>query len=419
MELIIKHTKVFTKTLAAYQDPNVNIIINQGGTRSSKTYSITQLIILECLKSQNKTYSIIRKSFPALRASVMRDFFDLLKNLNLYSEENHNKTEHLYNLNNNLIEFFSLDDEQKVRGRKRDILWINEANEIDEDSFLQLNFRTSGKIFLDYNPSIPETHWIITNILKRDDAHIIISTYRDNPFLSKKQILEIERLKLINPNMWAVFGEGIRSEIQTGNVFLKDYYQEYDYLPNDIKSVIYVDPNLSLKGQGDTTAITHLGYSAKTNNYYVIDAICQSFSDSNDLLNAIFLLKLPNTIGIAFDGNVSQESTWTNLVRNWSKQHDSPFYRIEYKRYKVDDLSKNIQLTWNEKRILFPAGFRSTMNGKIYTSQLFAFTSKKAGNLDDAPDSLICAYEYLHERKIADRQIIMPFKQPKINLDNF
>ncbi|HPN38274.1 MAG TPA: PBSX family phage terminase large subunit [Melioribacteraceae bacterium] len=419
MELTIKHTKVFTKSLEAYRNPKINIIVNQGGTRSSKTFSIAQLIIFLCHKNEGRVYSIVRKAFPSLRATVMRDFFDILKGLNEYSENNHNKTEHTYILNNNTVEFFSLDDEQKVRGRKRDILWINEANEIDEDSFLQLNFRTSGKIFLDYNPSISETHWIITNILERDDAHLIISTYRDNPFLGKKQILEIERLKLINPSMWAVFGEGVRSEIQTGTVFIKDFYQEYDVLPRDVKSVIYVDPNLSLKGQGDTTAITHLGYSGKTNMYYVIDAISQSFSDSNDLLNAVFLLKLPNTIGIAFDGNVTQESTWTNLVKNWSKQHDSPFYRIEYKRYKVDDLSKNIQLTWNEKRVLFPAGFRSTMNGKIYIGQLFAFTSKKAGNLDDAPDSLICAYEYLHERKIADRQIIMPFKQPKINLDNF
>jgi len=419
MNLEIKHTGVFTKTLSAFQKKSVNIIVNQGGTRSSKTYSIAQLIVFLCLHSlKGNTISIVRKSFPSLRATVMRDFFEILENLHLYNEENHNKTEHTYFFNGNVVEFFSLDDQQKVRGRKRDILWVNEANEIDFESFQQLNFRTTGKIFIDFNPSISETHWIVSSVLERDDVELIISTYRDNPFLGDKQVKEIERLKLLSPAMWAVFGEGVRSEIQTGSVFIKDFYQEYDVLPKDVKSVIYVDPNLSLKGQGDTTAVTHLGYSSSRDKYYIIDAVSQSFSDSNELLNAVFMLKLPSTIGIAFDGHVTQESTWTNLTKAWSKQHESPFYRIEYKRYKVDDLAKNIQLAWNEGRILFPAGFKSNVSGKSYIGQLFAFTSKKAGNLDDAPDSLICAFEYLHERRITQRQSL-PFKQPEIKHENF
>lgn len=129
-------------------------------------------------------------------------------------------------------------------------------------------------------------------------------------------------------------------------------------------------------------------------------------------MTAVARMRTPSTIGIAFDGNVSQESTWTNFVKAWSREHDSPFYRIEYKRYKVDDLSKNIQLVWNDKRIKFPPNFRASLSGKIYTSQLFAFISKKLGNKDDAPDSLICAFEYLHERRIVGKKEV--FQQPII-----
>jgi phage terminase large subunit len=416
----LEHTEVFEKNLEAFNNPKINIISNQGGTRSSKTYSIAQLIIFLCLSSfKNKTISIVRKTFPALRATVMRDVIEILDKLELYSDKQHNKTEHTFILNGNTIEFFSLDDQQKVRGRKRDYLWLNEANEVDFESYQQLVFRTSNKIILDYNPSISENHWIVTDILEREDTELIISTYRDNPFLGKKQIMEIERLKHISPAMWAVFGEGVRSEIQTGTIFIKDFYDEYDVLPRDIKSIIYVDPNLALKSQGDTTAITHLGYSASTDKYYIVNAISQSFSDSSELLNEVANCKLSFTVGIAFDGNVTQESTWSNLVKAWSKNHDTPYFPIDYKRYRVDDLSKNIQLAWNEKRILFPPNFRTSTNGKIYTGQLFSFTSKKAGHLDDAPDSLICAFEYLHERKIATLVKALPFKQPKINIENY
>ncbi len=242
-ELEIRHTKVFTQTLEAFQDDNIRIIVNQGGTRSSKTISLAQLYIYLALQFHGETFSIVRKSFPALKASVMRDFFELLESYNLYSEAAHNKTDHTYKLNGNLIDYFSIDDQQKVRGRKRDYLWINEANEISEEDFQQLIFRTTKKIFLDYNPSIEEDHWIIKNVLTRNDVKLIISTYKDNPFLPREQVKEIERLKLIDPHLWQIYGEGNRSEIQKGTVFLREHYSEYDYLPKDIKSVIYCDPN--------------------------------------------------------------------------------------------------------------------------------------------------------------------------------
>ena len=116
------------------------IIIEQGGSRSGKTYNILIWIIFGySLRNKNKIISICRKTFPALRTSAMRDFFEILKTHELYKEEDHNKTSSEYKINGNLIEFISLDSPQKVRGRKRDLLFINEANELFWEDWNQLN----------------------------------------------------------------------------------------------------------------------------------------------------------------------------------------------------------------------------------------------------------------------------------------
>jgi phage terminase large subunit len=145
---------------------------------------------------------------PSLRGSAMRDFFHILNTLSLYDEKSHNKTENLYKLNGNIIEFISLDESIKVRGRKRDYLFLNEANEVDFESFKQLAFRTTDKIILDYNPH-QEYSWIYDNVITRDDAELFISTYKDNSFLDKKNVDEIERLKYEDENYWRIYGLGL------------------------------------------------------------------------------------------------------------------------------------------------------------------------------------------------------------------
>jgi phage terminase large subunit len=161
------------------------ITIEQGGTRSGKTYNILLFIIFKyCLENTGKTITVCRKTFPAVRSSVMRDFLDILKAYSFYSEEAHNKSNHEYKLNGNLIEFISLDQPQKVRGRKRNLLFINEANELDYEDWQQLIFRTEDKIILDFNPS-DEYHWIYDKVIPRDDADFFITTYLDNTFLNE------------------------------------------------------------------------------------------------------------------------------------------------------------------------------------------------------------------------------------------
>jgi phage terminase large subunit len=184
------------------------IIIEQGGTRSGKTYNILMWIIFDyCSKNSGKVITICRKTYPALRATAMRDFFDILKNNDLYDESLHNKSSSEFKFKGNTIEFISLDKPTKIRGRKRDLLYINEANEITFEDWQQLIFRTTGRIIIDYNPS-DEFHFIYDKIKPRDDVDFFITTYKNNPFLSQDIISEIERLKDIDSNYWKVYGLG-------------------------------------------------------------------------------------------------------------------------------------------------------------------------------------------------------------------
>ena len=175
------------KQCKAYYDlknSKERITVLQGGTRSGKTYSILLGLIEFAWKNKDKGLyiTICRKTFPSLRASSMRDFFQILEKENLYLPHNHNKTQHTYELYGNVFEFISTDQPQKVRGRKREVLFMNEANEFTFEDYTQLAMRTTFKIVLDYNPS-DEFHWIYDKVVPRNDADFYQSTYLDNPFL--------------------------------------------------------------------------------------------------------------------------------------------------------------------------------------------------------------------------------------------
>jgi phage terminase large subunit len=212
------------------------IIINQGGTRSGKTYNILLFIIFYyCLRNNKKIITICRKTFPALRATVLRDFISILRKHNLYKEEYHNKSSSEYSLFGNLIEFISLDQPVKVRGRKRELLFINEANELYYEDWQQLLFRTSEKIILDYNPS-EEYHWIYDKIIPRDDADFLKTNYQDNPFLEKTLVDEIERLQFTDEQYWQIYGLGEKG-ISKAVIF--NYY-EYNVLPSELNLFLTV-----------------------------------------------------------------------------------------------------------------------------------------------------------------------------------
>ena len=187
------------------------IIVEQGGTRSGKTYNILLYIIFKyCTSHQGKIITICRKTFPSLRSTVLRDFLTILREHNIYREEYHNKSNSEYNLFGNLIEFTSLDQSQKIRGRKRNLLFINEANELYWEDWQQLIFRTQERIIIDFNPS-DEHHWIYDKVITRTDCDFYKTTYLDNPFLEDSIKSEIERLKYTDEQYWQIYGLGERS----------------------------------------------------------------------------------------------------------------------------------------------------------------------------------------------------------------
>lgn len=276
MILNLQASKIFQKNWECLNDSTTRYIINEGGTRSSKSWSILQCLIVYALK--NKTsISIIRQSFPALRGSIMRDFFEIIYDLELYSEKNHNKTEHIYKFDNgSTIEFFSTDSEQKIRGRKRDILYCNEANELSYDIFLQLKIRTTQKIFIDYNPS-DSTHFIY-DVIKENDCKLIKSTYKDNPFLSDIQIKEIERLIDADEQYYRVYVLGERP-IATTRIY--SHFKKYHTLP-EYKEVTW---GLDL-GYNDPTVLIKT-YWINPNQVYVEQVIYESKLTTNDLINKL------------------------------------------------------------------------------------------------------------------------------------
>jgi phage terminase large subunit len=179
------------------------VVHNIGGTRSSKSYSALQYCIVEALQTPT-IVTIVRKTIPSLKRTIMKDFKDILTNLGIWHDDDFNVTDRTWTYNGSTIQFISTDDAEKLRGVKSDILFIDEANELDEESYFQLSIRTSGKIILCYNPTISPFHWL----RKMEDCERYITTYKDNPFLPKEMIKAIEDLEFTNPKYWKIYGKG-------------------------------------------------------------------------------------------------------------------------------------------------------------------------------------------------------------------
>lgn len=288
--LNIKHTQVFTKNYEALNREDKRFIINQGGSRSSKTYSICQLLIIWALTNPNKIISIVRKSFPSLRGSVMRDFLEVMRDLELYNQNDHNKTENIYKFQNgSQIEFFAVDDEQKLRGRKRDILWANEANELDFEEFNQLNMRTSEKLIFDFNPS-ENFHWLY-QLIEREGSTLIHSTYKDNPFLAEAQVKEIEELIKIDEGYYRIYALGEKS---SGKTTIYTHWKTYEG-STEGQSIWGLD-----FGYNHPTSLVEV--TTEANRASVRQVIYESGLTSGDLINKMNELNIPKGDEIICDG---------------------------------------------------------------------------------------------------------------------
>ena len=272
------------------------ICVLQGGTRSGKTYSILLALIEFAYKNKGKGLyiTIARKTFPALRGTAMRDFFDILKNENLYDERLHNKSSSLYTLYGNYFEFISVDQPARVRGRKRSVLFLNECNEFGFEEYTQLALRTTFKIIIDFNPS-EQYHWLYTQIIDsdRDDVDFYISTYKDNPFLAEATIREIERLKDVDENLYRVFGEGQRG-VATETIF--PVFNIIDEIPENASEIAL---GLDFGFTADPTSLIKV-YKHDL-NLYIDELIYERGLTNQDIAHKIKQLGIDRSIEIFAD----------------------------------------------------------------------------------------------------------------------
>lgn len=206
----------------------------QGGTSASKTISILLHLIHSAQSDTKPTLtSIVSESIPHLKRGALRDFKNILKAHNYWSDKNWNVTDSIYTFETgSQIEFFSTDNGDKLRGGRRDRCFMNEANNCTLDAFDQLEVRTKEYIYLDWNPTTE--FWYYTDIAnKREDVDFLILTYLDNEALSPEIISSIESRKN-RTNWWKVYGLGQLGEVE-GKIFTD--WAEIDEIPHEARKI--------------------------------------------------------------------------------------------------------------------------------------------------------------------------------------
>ena len=286
----LKSTVVFEKNYDALYNNEARFIINEGGSRSSKTYSLCQLILVYCLQNKGVVVSIIRKTFPALRATAMRDFLEVLKDAGIYDKASHNMSEHIYSFSNgSIVEFFSVDDEQKIRGRKRHLAWCNEANELYYDDFTQLNMRTESKLIFDYNPS-DSNSWLYD--LPKNESILIKSTYKDNPFLPESIKTQIEDLKRTDEALYQIYALGEKA-ISKSNI-----YSNWTFLPHRPARFTQFIYGIDF-GYNHPTAMVRIYWHEK--DIFIEPVIYESYLTTSDLLDRFEQLNIEKNADIIAD----------------------------------------------------------------------------------------------------------------------
>lgn len=241
------------------------IRILQGGTSASKTVSIVMDLIHRAQSDKSQTLtSITSESFPHLRRGAMRDFLLIMKEHNYYNDKLWSKSDFTYTFETgSKIEFFSVDQPDKLRGARRDRLFINEANNIPFDAFEQLEVRTKEFIFIDFNPT--NEFWSFTEVEeKRTDWEKLILTYKDNEALSKEIIDSIEQRKN-RKGWWQVYGLGQLGEVE-GKIY-KGWKLNIDEVPHEARLERYA---IDFGYSNDPTAIVGIYYY---NGGYILDEI--------------------------------------------------------------------------------------------------------------------------------------------------
>jgi phage terminase large subunit len=229
----IQTTVVFEELIKS-DEIGKRIVVAQGGARSGKTFNILIWWIQKLLQEEKKTLSIVRKTLPSLKNSVLKDLVQVLEMFGLYDPTKFHKQEGYYQLGTNIINWFSVDEPQKLRGSKRDYLYCNEANELNIEDWNQLIFRTTDKVIVDLNPS--ELSCWVYDLEKRPDCYYFKTNYKDNPFIPQNIIDELESLKEKDNNLYRIYTLGERG-FATTLVF--NTWNTIERIPDGIKLLGY------------------------------------------------------------------------------------------------------------------------------------------------------------------------------------
>lgn len=279
------------------------MISEQGGSRSSKTYNTLVWICVYCLRNSDTTVSVVRATLPALKASVLRDFLHIMQTLGVLQYCSFNKSNLFCEFpNGSWIEFFSSDSEQKLRGRKRKILFVNEANELKFIQWQQLKLRTTELSIIDYNPSFSDDHWI-NKLNKESTTYYFITTYKDNPFLEDVVIKEIESLKTRNYSLWQIYGLGQQAIVE-GLVFRNiEVVEEFPQTSYKRRQFVGMDFGYT----NDPTAIVLVSIEEETKSMYVEEICYKTEMLTNDIIHTLKPYKSEKIISESADPRLVQE----------------------------------------------------------------------------------------------------------------
>ena len=267
-----------TTAVKKIQKLSKRLRIIQGGSSAGKTIAILLILIDIAQSMKGVLISVVSETFPHLKRGAMRDFLSIMEGHGYFENKSWNKTDAIYTFDNgSRIEFFSADQPDKVRGPRRDILFINEVNNVSYETYLQLVIRTNRVVFIDYNPV--SEFFIHEEVIPKTDHDFLILTYKDNEGLPPAIVQEIESRRE-NRNFWQVYGLGLLGESE-GRIY-KDWAL-VDEIPHEARLDSY---GLDFGYSNDPSAIVAVYYY---NGGYVLDQILYQKGMSNKQLADILL----------------------------------------------------------------------------------------------------------------------------------
>jgi phage terminase large subunit len=317
------------------------IKIIQGGTSAGKTFGILPVLIDKATKTAGLEISVVAESIPHLRRGALRDFEKIMKWTGRFFDDRFNKTLLKYEFaNGSFIEFFSADDSSKLRGARRDILYINECNNVPFEAYNELAIRTKKEVFLDFNPA--NEFWVHKELKDEPDSDFIILTYKDNEALDESIVQQIEKNRekastsAYWANWWKVYGEGQVGSLE-GVVF--NNWKQIDILPNEAK---LIGIGLDFGYTNDPTAIIEV-YN------YNGTRIINELAYRTGMLNSDIAKVLPNNVTIYADSaepkSIEEIRRYGKTIKPVTKGKDSINYGIDVMQrnnYLVTSNSSNL-----------------------------------------------------------------------------